>query len=335
VKTAVVILNWNGKKLLEQFLPSVVLHSGAAEIIVADNASTDDSVSFLKKNYPQVRIVINKENYGYAGGYNESLKQIDAEYYILLNSDAEVTPGWIEPVIARMDKEKEIAVCQPKIKSYEHRDYFEYAGAAGGFIDKNGFPYCRGRIFNSIEKDEGQYDDACEIFWASGACMFIRSKVFHEVGGFDDSFFAHMEEIDLCWRIHRSGFRIVYSPLSTIYHLGGGTLDKNNPHKTYLNFRNNLIMIYKNAPDERLDDILKTRAMLDRIAALKFLATGYIRAAFAVHRAHNWCDKHRFELNRKRNTIKSVVRGSYDIPFKLNIITQYYLKGKKKFSQLV
>lgn len=335
VKIAVVILNWNGRKLLEKFLPSVVLHSGAAEIVIADNASTDDSIAFLKNNYPTVRIVANNKNYGYAGGYNEALKHIDAEYYILLNSDVEVAANWIEPIVALMDKDKQVAVCQPKIKSFAHRSHFEYAGAAGGYIDKHGFPYCRGRIFNTIEEDKGQYDDSADIFWASGACMFIRAKVFHEMGGFDADFFAHMEEIDLCWRVHRAGFKIMYVPQSVIYHLGGGTLDKNNPRKTYLNFRNNLMMIYKNAPDDLLSGILRIRIFLDAIASIKFLFSGHAGAFVAVIKAHHYCATHEKELQKKRNDIKNTIKGSYFVPYKVNIITEYYLKGKKKFSQLL
>ncbi len=335
MKTAVVILNWNGKKLLEQFLPSVVLHSAAADVIVADNASTDDSNDFIKKNYSSVSIVKNKENFGYAGGYDEALKNIDAEYYILLNSDVEVTANWIEPAIALMDRDKTIAVCQPKIKSYADRARFEYAGAAGGYIDRYGYPYCRGRIFNTIEEDTGQYDDEKEIFWASGACMFIRAKVFHELGGFDASFFAHMEEIDLCWRIHRAGFKILYCPQSTIYHLGGGTLDKNNPRKTYLNFRNNLTMIYKNAPDEDLQAIWRIRTFLDRLAAIKFLVSGHPGAFVAVLKAHWYCFRHKDELRKKRIEIKSSVKQNYFAPNHINIITQYFLKGRKKFSEIL
>jgi hypothetical protein len=335
VKTAVVILNWNGRKLLEEFLPSVVHHSLSAQVIIADNASTDDSVDFVKKNYPGIKVVSNKANGGYAGGYNEALKNIDAEYYILLNSDVEVTANWIEPVIALMDKDESIAVCQPKIKSYAQRNYFEYAGAAGGFIDKHGFPYCRGRIFNTIEEDKGQYDDEREIFWASGACMFIRSKIFHELGAFDGSFFAHMEEIDLCWRIHRAGFKVFYCAESTIYHLGGGTLDKNDPRKTYLNFRNNLIMIYKNAPDDKLNSIWRVRTFLDRLAAIKFFFSGYPRAFVAVLKAHWYCYKHKDELKKKREDMKALIKGNYFVPYRFSIVFQYFLKGKKRFSQLL
>ncbi len=335
MKVAVVILNWNGRELLKKFLPSVVQYSAATEVIIADNASTDDSIDFIKQHYPQVRIVQNQRNEGFAGGYNEALKTIEADYYILLNSDVEVTADWIEPLISLMHKDKSIAVCQPKIKSFTNKNSFEYAGAAGGFIDKHGYPYCRGRIFNTIEEDHGQYDDETPIFWASGACMFIRANVFHELGGFDADFFAHMEEIDLCWRIHRAGYKILYSPLSTIYHLGGGTLNKNDPHKTYLNFRNNLMMIYKNAPEKSLGSIWLARLVLDKIAATKFLLSGYPKAFLEVYKAHWYCHTHKKELKKKRQAVKALSKQDYMVPYELNIIAEYYLKGKKLFSQLL
>ena len=244
-KTAVVILNWNGKKFLEQFLPYVIKHSSSdAEVIVADNASNDDSVEFLKNNYPEIQIINNNENGGFSKGYNEALSKIDAEYYVLLNSDIEVTENWIKPIIDLMDSDKSIAVCQPKLRSYHQKEMFEYAGAAGGFIDKYGYPFCRGRIFNSIEVDNGQYDDTCEVFWATGAAMFVRAELYHKFGGLDNDFFAHMEEIDFCWRLKNEGYKIMYCADSVVYHVGGGTLPKNSSRKTFLNFRNNFNLLY-------------------------------------------------------------------------------------------
>lgn len=246
-KTAVVILNWNGRKFLKKFLPDVIKFSKKdAEVIVADNASTDDSVAVLKADFPEIRIIENKSNGGFAKGYNQALKLIDAEYYILLNSDIEVTENWINPVIELMESDKNIAACQPKIRSYHEKEKFEYAGAAGGFIDKFGYPFCRGRIFQSLEEDKGQYDDTVEIFWATGAALFIRAELYHKLGGMDDDFFAHMEEIDLCWRLKNEGYKIMYCPKSTVYHVGGGTLPTSSSWKTYLNFRNNFFLIYKN-----------------------------------------------------------------------------------------
>ena len=253
-RVAVVILNYNGEKYLEQFLPAVLQHSAeSVEIVVADNASTDHSTGLIRTQFPRVKILSLPTNEGYAGGYNRALKEIAADYFILLNSDVEVTGGWIEPVIEFMEQHRDVAACQPKIKSWSQKEYFEYAGAAGGFIDRFGYPFCRGRMFDTLEKDAGQYDSPTEIFWASGACLFIRSADFHENGGFDKSFFAHMEEIDLCWRMKKKGHRIFVVPASSIYHVGGGTLEKVNPHKTFLNFRNNLRMLKKNMSREEFN----------------------------------------------------------------------------------
>ncbi|HEX9615036.1 MAG TPA: glycosyltransferase family 2 protein, partial [Bacteroidota bacterium] len=248
-KTAVVVLNWNGKDLLERFLPILVRHtSGNAEIVIADNGSTDDSVDYVRKTFPPVRTILLGKNLGFAGGYNEALKQVEAEYYVILNSDVEVTEGWIESIITMMEGDPRIGACQPKILDIRVRNRFEYAGAAGGFIDVLGYPFCRGRILNSFEEDRGQYDDMKEVFWATGAALFIRSKLFRQAGGFDEDFFAHMEEIDLCWRIKHLGYRVMACPSSTVYHLGGATLDQGNPRKTFLNFRNGLILLFKNHP---------------------------------------------------------------------------------------
>jgi GT2 family glycosyltransferase len=335
-KTAVVILNWNGKTFLEKFLPSVVKHSSCAEIIIADNASTDDSVDFLKKNYPAIRIIQNTSNGGYAKGYNDALKQIDAEYFVLLNSDIEVPANWIEPVIGFMSEHKDVAACQPKILDYNNRNLFEYAGACGGFIDKYGYPFCRGRIFNSLEEDTKQYDSTLEVFWATGACMFVRSDAFNSVGGFDEDYFAHMEEIDLCWRMKNRGHKIFVVPESTIYHVGGGTLNKINPRKTYLNFRNNLITYTKNYFGGFLFFKIFYRLCLDSLAGLKFLLEGSPRHTIAVIKGH-W---HFFfsigKTLRKRKAQKNAegFKPATSGIFRGNIVFLHYLKGIKKFSDL-
>lgn len=285
-KIAVVILNWNGIKLLEQFLPSVIQFSQDATIYVADNASTDDSVNFVLQNFPTVKIIKNTGNHGFAKGYNEALKEIDAEIYALVNSDIEVTEDWLKPIIETFDSEKNTAIIQPKILDFKNKGYFEYAGAAGGFIDKYGYPFCRGRIFDTIEKDNGQYDDDCEIFWASGACFFIRKKVYDELEGFDESFFAHQEEIDLCWRAQNDGHVIKYNHQSVVYHVGGATLEQGNPKKTYLNFRNSLLMLVKNLPKKGLFFIIFFRMILDGIAGVRFLTQGKFKQTLAILHAH-------------------------------------------------
>jgi len=265
-KTAVVILNWNGKKFLEKFLPAVIEKSSAsADVYVADNCSSDDSVCFLKQKFPQVKIIKNKKNYGFSAGYNQALKQIEAEYFVLLNSDIEVTDNWIEPVINLMESDKTIGACQPKLMSFNDKSLFEYAGAAGGFIDKYGYPFCRGRLFQTIEEDKNQYNDTIEIFWATGACLFVRAEIFKKLGGLDDDFFAHMEEIDICWRMKNAGYKIMYCPNSTVYHVGGGTLHKSNAKKTYLNFRNNLSLLFKNLPNKDFYKIFILRFILGQL----------------------------------------------------------------------
>ncbi len=286
MKTAIVILNWNGVKLLRQFLPSVLSYSEDAAIYVIDNASTDESVSVLETEFPAVHIIQNKENYGFAQGYNEGLKTIDADYYCLLNSDVEVTKDWLKPIENLLDTHPEIAAIQPKILDYNNRNKFEYAGAGGGFMDNYGYPFCRGRVFWTLEEDLGQYNDVIECFWASGACLFIRKADFIAQQGFDEDFFAHMEEIDLCWRLKNNGRKIYYCGLSTVYHVGGGTLQKNNPKKTYLNFRNSLYMYLKNLPKKQLFPLIFKRLCLDGMSAIVFLfyeGIGHLWAIFMSH----------------------------------------------------
>ncbi|AOC96906.1 N-acetylglucosaminyl-diphospho-decaprenol L-rhamnosyltransferase [Flavobacterium anhuiense] len=285
-KIAIVILNWNGVKLLEQFLPSVIQFSEGSTIYVADNDSTDNSVAFVTENFPTVKIVKNSGNHGFAKGYNDALQHIDAEIYALVNSDIEVTENWLKPILDTFEKEKQTAIIQPKILDFKNKEYFEYAGAAGGFIDKYGFPFCRGRIFETVEKDNGQYNDNIELFWASGACFFIRKNVYHELGGFDESFFAHQEEIDLCWRAANEGHIIKYNSQTVVYHVGGATLQQGNPKKTYLNFRNSLLMMVKNLPKRGLFWVIFFRMILDGVAGIRFLTQGKFGHTFAILKAH-------------------------------------------------
>lgn len=285
-KIAVVILNWNGANLLEQFLPSVVRYSNEATIYVADNASTDHSVEIIKTKFPSVKIIQNDGNYGFAKGYNLALQQVEEEYYALVNSDVEVTQGWLSPILSVFDNEPNIGIIQPKILDYNRKDHFEYAGAAGGFIDQYGYPFCRGRIFNTIEKDDNQYNDEIEIFWASGACFFIRKEIYRKLLGFDDDFFAHQEEIDLCWRTFNLGYKVKYTSKSVVYHVGGATLHESNPKKTFLNFRNSLLMLTKNLPENKLVPILFARLCLDGLAGIQFIFTGKFVHCFAILKAH-------------------------------------------------
>ncbi len=334
-KVAVVILNWNGKEIIDTFLPSVIEHSQNATIYIVDNASTDDSVSLIQQNYPSIKIIQNNENHGYANGYNTSLKQIKAEYYILLNSDVEVTSNWIDPIIKLMDEDQSIAVCQPKILSYKEKDQFEYAGAAGGFIDRDGFMFCRGRMFDHYENDHGQYNGVVEIFWATGACLFIRAECFHDIGGLDEDFFAHMEEIDMCWRLKNQGYKIYFSSKSVVYHLGGGTLSNTNPQKTYLNFRNNLYLLTKNYNQGNFVLKLFYRMILDGIAALKFLIDLHPKHSFAVLHAHlSFYSKARI-FYRKRISIQNNVKQKHvSGMYKKSVVFEYFLFGKKNFSDL-
>ena len=331
-KVAVVILNWNGKKFLGKFLPPLIDHTDAdIEIIVADNASTDGSVDFIQHHFPRIRIIQNTKNEGFARGYNVALKQVKADYYILINSDVEVTSGWIHPIISLMESDSLIGACQPKIRSYHQRDAFEYAGAAGGYNDEYGYPFCRGRLFLTIEKDTGQYDDQVEISWATGACLFLRSDLFIQLGGFDDDFFAHMEEIDYCWRLHNYGYRVMYCPDSTVYHIGGGTLPKASWRKTYLNFRNNFMLLYKNLPSRLLFKVFAIRLLLDGVAAFKFLIQAGFKDFWAVAHAHISFYASLPSLYRKRKQLK---HGSMKMMYKKNVVVEYYLRGKKHFSQL-
>ncbi len=286
LKIAVVILNWNGEALLERYLPSVIEYSKGATVVVADNASTDDSISFVKKNHPEVVIIQNKENGGFAKGYNDALAHVDADIYCLLNSDVEVTPKWLEPIQKTFETHPEAAIIQPKILDLLKPNFFEYAGAAGGFIDQLGYPFCRGRIFQSLEEDKGQYNDIREIFWATGACMFIRKKVYDDLGGFDEDYFAHQEEVDLCWRAQNKGYKVLYVGTSEVFHLGGSTLSNMNPKKTYLNFRNSLFSITKNLPRKKALVLIFFRLLLDGLAALRFIFQGKGRHCIAVIRAH-------------------------------------------------
>ena len=337
MKTSIVILNWNGSKMLQDFLPAILKYSQGndREVIVADNASDDDSVEMLKKEFPSVRIILLDKNYGFAGGYNRALAQVESEYYVLLNSDVEVTPNWLGPLEEFLDNHIDVAACQPKIRSWKHREYFEYAGACGGYLDKYGYPFCRGRIMNTVEKDHGQYDTIADVLWATGASLFIRSKDYKESGGLDERFFAHMEEIDLCWRLRCRDRRIVCIPQSVVYHVGGATLKRENPKKTYLNFRNNLLMLYKNLPHGEVWHVMLVRRVLDYVAALSFLLKRHIPNVCAVVSARHEYRRLQplYRSIRKENLEKN--KGKYiDERIKSSILVLYYLRGKKYFSQL-
>ncbi len=334
-KVAVVILNWNGRKHLEQFLPSVIAATYKNfEVIVADNGSTDDSLSFLQHHYPGIRTILFKENYGFAKGYNEALKQVTADYYVLLNSDVEVRPGWLEPMVELLEKDRSIAACQPKILSWHNKKLFEYAGAAGGWLDEYGYPFAKGRVFDICEEDKGQYDQLEPIFWASGAALFIRPAVYHTVKGFDEYFFAHQEEIDLCWRIQLAGHKIYSCPASVVYHVGGGTLPKGNSLKTYLNFRNNRIMLSKNLPLSKKIWVMPVRNLLDGISAWKGLLSGDGGYFIAILRAQLAFIK--WWLFYKK---KSLFPGDRNKPLlgflKKNMAWQHFVKKKKAFSEIV
>lgn len=329
-KISVVILNYNGEKLLPQFLPSVIEHSQTATIIVADNASTDQSIKILETKFPSVQIIQLDKNYGFCGGYNRALKQVDAEYIVLLNSDVEVTAEWLTPMIKLLESNPSIAAVQPKILSYNQKEKFEYAGAGGGFIDSLGYPFCRGRLFDYTEKDSGQYNDTCEIFWATGACMVVRSATYHQLEGLDEDFFAHMEEIDLCWKIQRNGARVFYCGDSHVYHLGAGTLARSNPRKTYFNFRNGLSLIMKHWSTKALLFKLPLRIILDYIAAFKFLITGHSDDAIAILRAHYHFVKDFRNITNKRRLLKSKYPISKRNIYRGTILWDHFVLQKRK-----
>jgi len=334
---SIVILNWNGKKYLEKFLPSVLEHSQAegAEVVVADNNSTDDSIRFMESTHPSIRLIPLDQNYGFTGGYNRALEQLDSKYFLLLNSDVEVTAGWLEPLIRFMESHHECGLCTPKVKDFNLKTHFEYAGAAGGYIDRFGYPFCRGRLFDHVEEDRGQYDQETEIFWASGACLMVRADLYKKAGGLDERFFAHMEEIDLCWRLKRMGHSIYFIPSSTIYHVGGGTLDYRNPRKTYFNFRNNLLLLYKNLPLAGKRRIIFSRMILDGISAFRFLLRADFRDFMAVIRAHAsfYGMKGFYRGTNNRNNLNNnpvIVSGIYPG----SIVADFFLRGRKQFGEL-
>ena len=341
MKVAVVILNWNGEQMLRQFLPSVVKHSvlpeavGEAVVYVADNGSTDGSLAMLAEEFPMVKTIAFSENHGFADGYNKAFDQLDAEYAVLLNSDVEVTTGWITPLVEYMDAHPQVGACQPKLMAYHQKDEFEYAGAMGGYLDRYGYPYCRGRIFDTLEKDHGQYDADVPLLWATGACLVTRLSVYKEVGGLDGRFFAHMEEIDLCWRLRCRGYEVRSVASSVVYHVGGATLNAGHPHKTFLNFRNNLLMLYKNLPDEELHRVLFVRGLLDYVAAAMFCLKGEWGSAKAVFRARR--EFHRlkkiFFTSREENIKKAT---SMDVAERTghSILWRYHVKGCKTFDRL-
>lgn len=336
-KLAIVILNWNGSRLMEKFLPSVVAYSPAdiASVIVADNGSTDDSLAMLREKFPTVGLIELGRNYGFAEGYNQALKQVDADYVVLLNSDVEVTPGWLDAPLAALQSDPQIVAAQPKIRAQREPERFEYAGAAGGYLDRYGYPFCRGRIFNVVETDRGQYDTTVDVLWATGACLFIRTEVYKASGGLDAGFFAHQEEIDLCWRLRARGYRLVCTPQSVVYHVGGATLSTESPRKTFLNFRNNLLMLYKNLPDEQLRPVMRLRFWLDYLAALKFLLSGHPANAKAVYQARReFFDLQTVYAPKRRENLEKAVAGPIPEMLGCSLLALFYLKGKKTFGAL-
>ena len=336
-KLSIVILNWNGAEMLRQFLPSVVAHSNGEgiEVCVADNASTDNSLEVMRQEFPDVRLILLDKNYGFAEGYNRALAEIDAEYCLLLNSDVEVTDGWLAPMLDYMDVHPEVAACQPKIRSWHRREEFEHAGACGGFMDKYGYPFCRGRMMSTVEVDEGQYDTTIPTFWATGAALLVRTADYREAGGLDSRFFAHMEEIDLCWRLRSRGRGIVCIPQSVVYHVGGATLNKENPRKTYLNFRNNLLMLYKNLPEEELSSVMRIRWCLDMVAALQYLLKGEwgnVRAVFRARKDYR-AMRPSYQSVRAEN-LSQTIQPTQPERFPWSLLWRYYVKGVKRFSAL-
>ncbi|TAH18134.1 MAG: glycosyltransferase family 2 protein [Cytophagales bacterium] len=335
-KVAVVILNYNGKKYLEHFLPSVVQNTSEGSIVIADNASTDGSVAFVEENYPTLQVIRMPQNTGFSTGYNTVLRQVDADYYVLLNSDVEVTPHWLVPMVKLMDSQPNIAACQPKIKSFHHKDTFEHAGAGGGYVDMLGFPFCRGRVFDHVEKDVGQYDDTKEVFWASGACMVVRADLYHHFGGLDDDFFAHMEEIDLCWRLKNAGYQIFYCGQSEVYHVGGGTLGYKNPRKLYLNFRNSLVMLVKNLPTHLVFPIVFMRMILDGLAGLHFLSKGSFSGFKVVLQSHFYLYRYLFNILKKRKKARHFAgTDKHKELYEGSIVWQYFIRKKKIFGEIL
>lgn len=337
IKTAVVILNWNGRSLLEKFLPTVLKHSLShdCQVWVADNGSSDESVSFLRDYFPQVPCLAFDKNYGFAEGYNKAINQIDAEYVVLLNSDVQTTPGWLSTLIDFMDAHDDVAAVQPKILDYKNPDYFEYAGAAGGFIDSLGYPFCRGRVLNVVEKDEHQHDAAIPVFWASGACLCIRKKLYEDAGGLDGRFFAHMEEIDLCWRLNARGKKVMCVPQSVVYHVGGASLSAENPRKTYLNFRNNLLMLYKNIPTSRFYTVFIMRLALDVLAAFHLALQGKLLNSLAVFRAQKDFFKMKQAYKQVRQEcLSKTLKQSIETQYKGSILYQFYFKRKRSFNSI-
>ncbi len=335
-KTAVVILNWNGEALLRKFLPSVIANSNhdGVEVIVADNASSDGSIDLLNEEFPETRVIRLDKNYGFAGGYNKALSLIDADYFVLLNSDVLPCEDWLSPLIKAMDEDSALGACMPKVRAYKEPEMFEYAGASGGYIDVFGYPFCRGRILNSIEKDEGQYDQPLPVFWATGAALMIRADLYKRAGGLDEKFFAHMEEIDLCWCIKNLAYQIKVFPASEVLHVGGATLSHYNAHKTFLNFRNSLLMMVKNLSSDRLLPILFVRMVLDGVAGLHFLAKGEVTHFFAVIKAHFGFYKLLPYAIKQRENNKAKVTSLHKEVYPQSIIWAFYFKKLRKFSQL-
>ncbi len=336
-KTAIVILNWNGLGYLKMFLGNVVKHSLFADTIicVADNGSTDGSPDWIYENYKEVRLIRFDKNYGFSDGYNLAINQLDAKYFVLLNSDIEVTDGWLPPLISYMDNNPDVASCQPKILSYNRKVHFEHAGAAGGFIDRYGYPFCRGRIFDIVEKDTGQYDSQIDIFWSSGACMIVRTEAWKKCDGFDPAFFAHMEEIDLCWRFHKAGYRVSCLPGSVVYHIGGGSLSYDSSFKTYLNFRNSLFLLYKNLPENNFHTILFKRKLLDGMAAVMFILKGKFGSVKSVWKAHMDYYKSNSELKTKRKLVKKLETVHFHAKvLNKSIVFEFYVKGNKTYNSL-
>ena len=337
MKIAIVILNWNGSAMLKRYLPTLIKYSSmeGVRIYVADNASSDDSIEMMKRDFADIPLILLEKNWGFAKGYNMALREVDAEYYILLNSDVEVSEDWLLPLLSYMEVHPEVAACQPKLLDFKNPEMFEYAGGAGGYIDRFGYMLCRGRAFETIEKDEGQYDTIASVFWATGACLMIRSSDYWAAGGLDDRFFAHQEEIDLCWRLRSRNRKIVCIPESVVYHVGGATLNKSNPYKTFLNFRNNLLMLYKNLPDNELDRIMRVRFWLDILAALMFLGKfhwGDFKAVLRARREFRRL-KPEFRDSREENLAEASIT---DIPERVNfsLLWRYYIKRQKTYNQL-